>query len=160
MEYIKGGELFFHIGREKRFSEERTRFYAAEILSALNYLHSKQIVFRDLKLENILLDAQGHVKITDFGLCKEGIGNGKRARTFCGTPEYLAPEILDEEDYGKSVDWWALGIVMYELMVGRPPFGPANNMEKLFYNILHQTIFIPPFLSSEACSILEAVIIK
>lgn len=95
MEYIKGGELFFHIGREKRFSEERTRLYAAEILLALSYLHSKGIVYRDLKLENILLDHEGHIKITDFGLCKEGIGIDRQStNTFCGTPEYLAPEVL------------------------------------------------------------------
>ena len=116
---MNGGELFFHIGREKRFSEDRVRFYAAEILLALNYIHSKGIVYRDLKLENLLLDASGHIKITDFGLVKEGIGFNDTTSTFCGTPEYLAPEILEEENYGKNVDWWALGVVMYELMTGR-----------------------------------------
>jgi RAC serine/threonine-protein kinase len=111
--------LFYHIGREKRFSEDRVRFYAAEILLALHYLHQKGIVYRDLKLENILLDSDGHIKITDFGLVKEGIGTDETTSTFCGTPEYLAPEVLEEEYYGRSVDWWALGVVMYELLVGK-----------------------------------------
>jgi RAC serine/threonine-protein kinase len=123
MEYVRGGELFFHLGREKRFTEERAMFYAAEILLALHYLHSKGIVYRDLKLENLLLDEKGHIKITDFGLCKEGISTERdKTSTFCGTPEYLAPEILEEENYGKSVDWWALGVVLYEMLIGRVRF--------------------------------------
>jgi len=158
MEYVSGGELFFHIGREKRFSETRVRFYAGEILLALHYLHSKGIVYRDLKLENLLLDSDGHIKITDFGLCKEGVGFEDTTNTFCGTPEYLAPEILEEENYGKSVDWWALGVVMYEMMVGKPPFGPTNNMEKLFHNILHQPVYYPSFLSEQGKSILEGLL--
>lgn len=119
MEYISGGELFFHIGREKRFSETRCRFYAGEILLALAYLHKHNIVYRDLKLENLLLDANGHVKITDFGLVKEDIGYNGTTSTFCGTPEYLAPEVLEEENYGRSVDWWAMGVVLYEMMIGK-----------------------------------------
>eukprot|EP00158_Paraphelidium_tribonemae_P005735 Partr_v1_DN27497_c1_g1_i1_m72422 putative AGC family protein kinase len=158
MEYVNGGELFFHIGREKRFGEDRVRFYASQIVLALHYLHQKGIVYRDLKLENLLLDEAGNIKITDFGLVKEGVGAYDVTSTFCGTPEYLAPEILEEENYGISVDWWALGVVMYELMVGRPPFGPTNNMEKLFHNIIHQTIMFPPSLSNEARSILEALL--
>ncbi|MED6268597.1 RAC-gamma serine/threonine-protein kinase, partial [Characodon lateralis] len=93
MEYVNGGELFFHLSRERVFSEERTRFYGAEIVSALNYLHSAKIVYRDLKLENLMLDKDGHIKITDFGLCKEGITDAATMKTFCGTPEYLAPEV-------------------------------------------------------------------
>ncbi|KAI3650631.1 hypothetical protein MP228_004112 [Amoeboaphelidium protococcarum] len=164
MEYISGGELFFHIGREKRFSEERVRFYAGEIVLALQYLHSKGIVYRDLKLENILIDSEGHVKITDFGLVKEGIGYGDTTSTFCGTPEYLSPEILEDENYGKDVDWWALGVVLYELLCGRPPFynggggGGGQNMERLFYNILHQTIVYPSTLSVEARDLLSGLL--
>nr|XP_053656124.1 RAC serine/threonine-protein kinase-like [Cherax quadricarinatus] len=92
MEYVNGGELFFHLTEERSFTEERTRFYGAEICLALGYLHERNIIYRDLKLENILLDAEGHIKITDFGLCKENICYGRTTHTFCGTPEYLAPE--------------------------------------------------------------------
>ncbi|TSK18038.1 RAC-gamma serine/threonine-protein kinase [Bagarius yarrelli] len=131
MEYVNGGELFFHLSRERVFSEDRTRFYGAEIVSALDYLHSAKIVYRDLKLENLMLDKDGHIKITDFGLCKEGITDAATMKTFCGTPEYLAPEVLEDNDYGRAVDWWGLGVVMYEMMCGRLPF----------YNQL-----IPPFM--------------
>ncbi|KAI9137557.1 v-akt murine thymoma viral oncogene-like 3 transcript variant 1 [Paraphysoderma sedebokerense] len=158
MEYIRGGELFFHIVKEKRFPEERARLYIAEILCALHYLHSKGIVYRDLKLENLLLDDDGHIKITDFGLCKEGIGQDDTTSTFCGTPEYLAPEILEEEEYGKSVDWWALGIVMYEMLVGKPPFGSPESVEKLFQAIIHQQIVYPSILSQKAKSLLQALL--
>ncbi|KAL7753359.1 hypothetical protein RI367_001134 [Sorochytrium milnesiophthora] len=158
MEYIRGGELFFHIVKEKRFSEERVRLYTAEILLGLNYLHSKGIVYRDLKLENLLLDDDGHIKITDFGLCKEGIGQDDVTSTFCGTPEYLAPEILEEENYGKAVDWWALGIVTYEMMVGKPPFGSPESVEKLFQAIVNQPIIYPPILSARAKSLLQGLL--
>lgn len=106
MQYVNGGELFFHLSRERVFSEDRTRFYGAEIICALGYLHSQGIIYRDLKLENLLLDKDGHIKIADFGLCKEEITFGSTTKTFCGTPEYLAPEVLDDNDYGLAVDWW------------------------------------------------------
>jgi protein-serine/threonine kinase len=105
MEYCSGGELFYHLARKGRFSENRCRFYAAEIVLALEHLHSIDVVFRDLKPENVLLDAEGHVKITDFGLSREGVTGAHCARTFCGTPEYLAPEILLRGGHGKAVDW-------------------------------------------------------
>lgn len=116
MEYVNGGELFFHLSRERVFSEDRTRFYGAEIISALAYLHSQNIIYRDLKLENLLLDKDGHIKIADFGLCKEDITYGRTTKTFCGTPEYLAPEVLEDNDYGRAVDWWGIGVVMYEMV--------------------------------------------
>ncbi|XP_010083456.1 PREDICTED: RAC-beta serine/threonine-protein kinase-like, partial [Pterocles gutturalis] len=118
MEYANGGELFFHLSRERVFTEDRARFYGAEIVSALEYLHSRDVVYRDIKLENLMLDKDGHIKITDFGLCKEGITDGATMKTFCGTPEYLAPEVLEDNDYGRAVDWWGLGVVMYEMMCG------------------------------------------
>uniref|UniRef100_A0A0X3P2D1 non-specific serine/threonine protein kinase n=1 Tax=Schistocephalus solidus TaxID=70667 RepID=A0A0X3P2D1_SCHSO len=159
MEYVNGGELFFHLSRERVFSEPRTQFYAAEITSALGYLHSQNIVYRDLKLENLLLDKEGHIKITDFGLCKEDIGFGATTKTFCGTPEYLAPELLLDNDYGRSVDWWGLGVVMFEMMCGRLPFY-SNDHEILFELILQEGVKVPDTLSIFARDILSRLLIK
>ncbi|XP_062400208.1 RAC-gamma serine/threonine-protein kinase isoform X1 [Sardina pilchardus] len=159
MEYVNGGELFFHLSRERVFSEDRTRFYGAEIVSALDYLHSAKIVYRDLKLENLMLDKDGHIKITDFGLCKEGITDTATMKTFCGTPEYLAPEVLEDNDYGRAVDWWGLGVVMYEMMCGRLPFYNQDH-EKLFELILMEEIKFPRTLSSDAKSLLGGLLIK
>uniref|UniRef100_A0A8C2J622 non-specific serine/threonine protein kinase n=1 Tax=Cyprinus carpio TaxID=7962 RepID=A0A8C2J622_CYPCA len=149
MEYVNGGELFFHLSRERVFSEDRTRFYGAEIVSALDYLHS---------LENLMLDKDGHIKITDFGLCKEGITDTATMKTFCGTPEYLAPEVLEDNDYGRAVDWWGLGVVMYE-MCGRLPFYNQDH-EKLFELILMEEIKFPRTLSADAKSLLSGLLIK
>ncbi|CDS42093.1 rac serine:threonine kinase [Echinococcus multilocularis] len=159
MEYCNGGELFYHLSREHVFSESRTQFYAAEITSALGYLHSQNIVYRDLKLENLLLDKDGHIKITDFGLCKEDIGFGSTTKTFCGTPEYLAPELLLDNDYGLSVDWWSLGVVMYEMMCGRLPFY-SNEHEILFELILQESVKVPDNLSPVARDILIRLLMK
>ena len=115
MEYVSGGELFFHLSREKQFTEERAKFYTAQITMAITYLHDRGVIYRDLKLENLLLDHRGNIKITDFGLCKEEINFGDSTTTFCGTPEYLAPEVLEDNDYGRAVDWWGVGVVMYEM---------------------------------------------
>uniref|UniRef100_A0A8D1ZQ57 non-specific serine/threonine protein kinase n=1 Tax=Sus scrofa TaxID=9823 RepID=A0A8D1ZQ57_PIG len=160
MEYANGGELFFHLSRERVFPEDRARFYGAEIVSALDYLHSeKNVVYRDLKLENLMLDKDGHIKITDFGLCKEGIKDGATMKTFCGTPEYLAPEVLEDNDYGRAVDWWGLGVVMYEMMCGRLPFYNQDH-EKLFELILMEEIRFPRTLSPEAKSLLSGLLKK
>ena len=118
LDYVNGGELFFHLQKEKIFTEARAKFYAAEITSALGYLHSEGIVYRDLKPENILLDAEGHIVLTDFGLCKDGLRERDTTNTFCGTPEYLAPEVLKKESYDRAVDWWCLGAVLYEMIYG------------------------------------------
>ncbi|KHN86485.1 Serine/threonine-protein kinase akt-1 [Toxocara canis] len=164
MEFAIGGDLYYHLNKEVQlmkegFSEPRTRFYGAEIVSALGYLHENNIVYRDLKLENLLLDKDGHIKIADFGLCKEDISFGDRTRTFCGTPEYLAPEVLEDNDYGRSVDWWGVGVVMYEMMCGRLPFYSKDH-EKLFELILTGNIRFPSKLSSEARSLLSGLLVK
>jgi len=123
MEYIIGGELFSQLRKVGRFSNDTSRFYAAEIVLALEYLHSKNIVYRDLKPENLLIDKDGHMKITDFGFAKVV---EDRTWTLCGTPEYLAPEIIQSKGHGKAVDWWALGILIYEMLAGYPPFYDEN----------------------------------
>ncbi|GLH15517.1 RAC serine/threonine-protein kinase [Gryllus bimaculatus] len=159
MEYVNGGELFFHLSRERVFSEDRTRFYGAEIISALGYLHSEGIIYRDLKLENLLLDKDGHIKIADFGLCKEDITYGRTTKTFCGTPEYLAPEVLEDNDYGRAVDWWGIGVVMYEMMCGRLPFYNRDH-DVLFTLILMEDVKYPRTLSNEAKELLGGLLIK
>uniref|UniRef100_A0A8C1ZBF8 non-specific serine/threonine protein kinase n=1 Tax=Cyprinus carpio TaxID=7962 RepID=A0A8C1ZBF8_CYPCA len=151
--------LFFHLSRERVFSEDRARFYGAEIVSALDYLHSQNVVYRDLKLENLMLDKDGHMKITDFGLCKEGITDEATMRTFCGTPEYLAPEVLEDNDYGRAVDWWGLGVVMYEMMCGRLPFYNQDH-ERLFELIVMEEIRFPKSLSPEAKALLTGLLRK
>lgn len=122
LDYLNGGELFFHLSNVDRFDEDRARFYAAEIILALGFLHSQKVVYRDLKPENLLLDMSGHCCLTDFGLVKEDLKYDDRTYTFCGSPEYLAPEILLGRGYGKEVDWWALGTFLYEMLEGLPPF--------------------------------------
>jgi len=159
MEYVNGGDLMFQIQRSRKFDEPRARFYAAEVTLALRFLHRHGVIYRDLKLDNILLDSDGHCKIADFGMCKEGIANGNSTNTFCGTPDYIAPEILQELDYGASVDWWALGVLMYEMMAGQPPF-EADNEDDLFESILHDDVLYPVWLSREAVSILKGFMTK
>ncbi|KAI9247325.1 camp-dependent protein kinase 9 [Sporodiniella umbellata] len=124
LEYVVGGELFTHLRRAGRFTNDMTRFYASEIVLAIEYLHSKDIIYRDLKPENLLIDHQGHIKITDFGFAKKV---EDRTWTLCGTPEYLAPEIIQSKGHGKAVDWWALGILIFEMLAGYPPFFDDNS---------------------------------
>ncbi|XP_077350687.1 protein kinase C epsilon type-like isoform X1 [Festucalex cinctus] len=159
MEYVNGGDLMFQMQRSRKFDEARSRFYAAEVTSALMFLHRHAVVYRDLKLDNVLLDADGHCKLADFGMCKEGIVNGVSTNTFCGTPDYIAPEILQELAYGPSVDWWALGVLMYEMMAGQPPF-EADNEDDLFESILHDDVLYPVWLSKEAVGVLKEFMTK
>ncbi|KAG8230392.1 hypothetical protein J437_LFUL009865, partial [Ladona fulva] len=159
MEYVNGGELYFHMLRELYFSEDKARFYGAEILCALGYLHSKGIVYRDLKLENLLLDKDGHIKIADFGLCKEDITYGRTTRSFCGTPEYLAPEVVEDNYYGVAVDWWGMGVLMYEMMTGRLPFYNKDH-EVLFTLILVEDVKFPRNMSPEAKDMLRGLLKK
>ncbi|KHJ44907.1 kinase domain protein [Trichuris suis] len=168
IEFVPGGDLMFHMQLKRRLPEEHARFYSAEIILALYFLHSQGIIYRDLKLDNVLIDADGHIKLTDYGMCKEGISGGDTTSTFCGTPNYIAPEILRGEEYSFSVDWWALGVLMYEMMAGRSPFdivGMANAPDQqtedyLFQIILEKTIRIPRSLSVKAASVLKGFLNK
>jgi len=138
MDYCNGGELFFHLKQAGRFAEPRAKLYAAEIASALQHLHSLKIIYRDLKPENVLLDAEGHVRITDFGLAKDAMELDDKTHTFCGTPDYLAPEVIKGEGHGRGVDWWSLGTMIYEMLGGLPPFYSEN------FNVMYERILRAP----------------
>ena len=164
IELVQGGDLMYHMQNKKKLPEEHARFYSAEISLALNFLHENGIIFRDLKLDNVLMDCDGHIKLTDYGLCKQGVKKGDKTSTFCGTPNYMAPEILSEQDYSFSVDWWALGILLFEMMAGRGPFFTENFEEKdedfLFQVILTKTIRPPRSLSVKAGKIITGFLNK
>jgi p70 ribosomal S6 kinase len=157
MEYLSGGELFMHLEREGIFLEDTASFYLSEIILALEHLHTQGIIYRDLKPENILLDGQGHVKLTDFGLCKEQIQEGGVTHTFCGTIEYMAPEILMRVGHGKAVDWWSLGALMYDMLTGAPPF-TAENRKKTIEKILKGKLNLPPYLTPDARDIIRKLL--
>lgn len=142
----------------KKFPEEIVKLYLAEIILALEHLHKKDIIYRDLKPDNIVVDEDGHALLTDFGLSKEGVLNyNQGAKSFCGSVAYLAPEMLKRTGHGKAVDWYLLGVVMYELLVGIPPFY-ANNKEEIFHNIEKAPLKLPSYLSSEAKSLLKGLL--
>ncbi|ESN95427.1 hypothetical protein HELRODRAFT_86856 [Helobdella robusta] len=159
MEFVGGGDLMFRIQQEGLFKEPVAVFYSAEISLALLYLHSKGIVYRDLKLDNTMLDGDGHVKLTDFGLSKDCMPGLKTTKTFCGTPDYMAPEIVMGKEYNRAVDWWALGVIIFEMLAGIPPF-EAPNEEDLFKCISQSTVNYPKFLSKEAVAICKAFLTK
>lgn len=158
MEYISGGDLMLHIQRQQ-FSEKRAKFYAVEVLLALEYFHQNGVVYRDLKLDNILLTLDGHVKVADYGLCKEDMGYGNTTNTFCGTPEFMAPEILLERDYDRSVDWWAFGVLIYEMLLGQSPF-KGTNEEEIFQAIIEEEVLYPVNMNEDAVSILQQLLTK
>lgn len=140
--FVNGGELFHHLQKEHRFDVNRSRFYTAELLCALECLHGFNVIYRDLKPENILLDYQGHIALCDFGLCKLDMKDEDRTNTFCGTPEYLAPELLMGQGYNKTVDWWTLGVLLYEMLTGLPPFYDENTNE-MYRKILSEPLHFP-----------------
>jgi serine/threonine protein kinase len=165
-EFMQGGELFYHLRRERVFKETRAKFYLCEIVLALEHLHKNNCIYRDLKPENILLDLDGHIKLTDFGLSKLILNTKKddKAYTICGTPEYLAPEILLEKGYDKSVDWWSLGALFYEMLCGYSPFkvmnngNNKNNTGKLDLSLYTKKITLHQFISEDARSLIQALL--
>ncbi|KAL6111511.1 prkcd [Pungitius sinensis] len=154
MEYLNGGDLMFHIQEKGRFELNRTTFYSAEIICGLQFLHTKGIIYRDLKLDNVMLDHEGHIKIADFGMCKENVFGENRATTFCGTPDYIAPEILLGQKYSFSVDWWSFGVLLYEMLIGQSPFH-GDDEDELFESIRMDTPHYPRWINKEAEDLLE-----
>lgn len=155
MEYISGGDLMLHIQR-KQFTLRQAKFYACEVLLALQYFHTKGIIYRDLKLDNILLTLDGHVKVADYGLCKEDMWHGRTTTTFCGTPEFMAPEILQEQPYGRAVDWWAFGVLTYEMLLGQSPFR-GDDEDEIFDAIIEDEPLYPITMPRDAVSLLQRV---
>lgn len=159
LEYLPGGELFTHLEKEGIFMEDMASFYLGEILLAIEHLHTLGVIYRDLKPENVLLDSKGHIKLTDFGLCKESISLGDITHTFCGTIEYMAPEIVQRSGHGKAVDWWSLGALMYDMLTGQPPFS-GENRKKTIDKILRAKLSLPPYLTNEARGLLKKLLKK
>ncbi|XP_070789792.1 protein kinase C delta type [Pituophis catenifer annectens] len=154
MEFLNGGDLMFHIQDKGRFDLFRATFYGAEIVCGLQFLHSKGIIYRDLKLDNVMLDKEGHIKIADFGMCKENVFGENKATTFCGTPDYIAPEILQGLKYTFSVDWWSFGVLLYEMLIGQSPFH-GDDEDELFESIRVDTPHYPRWITKESKDILE-----
>ncbi|XP_060832844.1 ribosomal protein S6 kinase beta-1-like [Bombus pascuorum] len=157
LEYLCGGELFTYLDREGIFLEDTACFYLSEIILALQHLHNQGIIYRDLKPENILLDGEGHVKLTDFGLCKEHIEEGTVTHTFCGTIEYMAPEILTRSGHGKAVDWWSLGALMFDMLTGMPPF-TGDDRRKTIEKILRGKLCLPLYLTPDAKDLIRKLL--
>lgn len=158
LEYCPGGELFELLQKKRKFAEDQARFYSAQMVLALEFMHAKNIIYRDLKPENVLVDIDGYLKITDFGLSRMNVKE-KEARSICGTPEYLAPEIIMKIGYGKSIDWWTLGCIIYEMLVGIPPFY-SNNRAELFEKIKFSQPKYPKYLSAETRDLLTRLLSK
>jgi len=159
LDYVNGGELFYHLQKVTSFNEERAKFYTAELILALGHLHKYNIIYRDLKPENVLLDGTGHIALTDFGLCKENVSFNETTNTFCGTAEYLAPEVLERKGYGKAVDWWSLGILFYEMTTGLPPFY-SENINTMYKKIMQNQISFPSNYSEKAQSLVRGLLEK
>lgn len=156
LEYVIGGEFFTHLRQANRFPNDTAVFYAAEVVATFDHLHRRNIIYRDLKPENLLIDSEGQLKITDFGFAKR-IDPTAKTWTLCGTPEYLAPEIILNKGHGKAVDWWALGILIYEMLVGYPPFNNEDRMQ-LYQDILQGRIEFPSHVSSRAKDLIKKLL--
>ena len=154
MDLCSGGDLAFHLTRREMFDEGEAMFFMAEVVLAIEYIHSLNVIYRDLKPENILIDSEGHIKLTDFGLAKENIDFKSNAKSFCGSPAYLAPEMLTDKGVGRPADIYQMGAVLYELIVGFPPFY-TDNIKKLYKNIQTAKLQIPNFISKEAKDLLS-----
>ncbi|KAI1326383.1 Pkinase-domain-containing protein [Xylariaceae sp. FL0255] len=155
MDFVEGGELFSLLRKSGRFPNPVAKFYAAEVTLALEYLHSRNIIYRDLKPENLLLDRHGHLKITDFGFAKRV---PDKTWTLCGTPDYLAPEVVSNKGYNKSVDWWSLGILIYEMLCGYTPFWDSGSPMKIYENILRGKVKYPAYVHPDAQDLLQKLI--
>ncbi|XP_062215682.1 serine/threonine-protein kinase AtPK2/AtPK19-like isoform X2 [Phragmites australis] len=158
LDFINGGHLFFQLYQQGLFREELARIYAAEIVCAVAHLHANGIMHRDLKPENILLDADGHAMLTDFGVAKE-FDENTRSNSMCGTVEYMAPEIVQGRGHDKAADWWSVGILLFEMLTGKPPF-IGGNRDKIQQKIVKEKIKLPTYLSSEAHSLLKGLLHK
>ncbi|KAK9811495.1 hypothetical protein WJX72_004815 [[Myrmecia] bisecta] len=154
LDYVVGGELFRHLRKAGRFPPHATRFYAACIVSAIEYMHSHDIIYRDLKPENLLLDQRGYLKLTDFGFAKK---IKDRTWTLCGTPEYLAPEIIQNKGHSKSVDWWSVGIILFEMLAGYPPFSDENPFG-IYRKILNGRITWPRHINPPAKDLISRLL--
>ncbi|KAI8620657.1 kinase-like domain-containing protein [Chytriomyces sp. MP71] len=159
MEYVCGGDLMCHIQEKKRFSQVRAKFYACEVLLALDFFHKNNIIYRDLKLDNILMCPDGHIKVADYGICKENMAYGMVTRTYCGTPDYMAPEILSEHKYGRAVDWWSFGILIYVMLVGRYPFHGEDERD-ILEAILADAIEYPANMPKETLHLIQGLLNK
>ncbi|KAJ3299239.1 Serine/threonine kinase [Borealophlyctis nickersoniae] len=159
MEYVPGGDLMAHIQTHKRFTQPRAKFYACEVLLALEYFHKMNIVYRDLKLDNILMDRDGHIKVADYGICKENMPYGQATRTFCGTPDYMAPEVLSANRYGRAVDWWSFGVLIYVMLIGRYPFHGEDEHE-ILDAILSDAIEYPHTMPQATLTLLQGLMNK
>ena len=159
LDYCPGGDLLKQLQIQTRFSEEKAKFYICEIILALGELHKHNIIFRDLKPDNVVIDKEGHALLTDFGLSREGVVDKEMAKSFCGSIAYLAPEMLSRSGHGKAVDWYLLGVLFYELLVGVPPYF-TTNQEHIFMNIQNAQLYIPPFISTKAANLIKSLLKK